>query len=283
MKFKKAVSVAAVAALAVSLLAGCGSNTKKEEGSNETKKEESKTITVGASPSPHAEILEEARKLMEEKGYTLEIKEYSDYVIPNTAVEDGDLDANYFQHITYLNDFNEKNGTHLVSAGEIHYEPFGIYPGKIQTIDELSDGSKIAVPNDTTNEARALLLLEAQGIIKLKEGAGLTATKNDIAENPKNVEIVELEAAQIPRALADVELACMNGNYALDAGYTVAKDAIAVEDGSSEAVQAYVNVVAVKEGNENSDAVKALVEILKSDDIKKYIEDNYNGAVVAVE
>lgn len=282
MKLKKVVSVAAVAALAVSLAAGCGAGDKGSDKSSGSKKEESKTIVVGASPSPHAEILKEAQSLLEEKGYKLEIKEYSDYVLPNTAVEEDEIDANYFQHITYMNNFNEEQGTHLVSAEEIHYEPFGIYPGTAKTIDEVKDGDKIAVPNDTTNEARALLLLEAQGIIKLKDGAGLTATKKDIAENPKNVEIIELEAAQIPRSLSDVALACMNGNYALDAGYTVAKDAIAVEDSSSDAVKAYVNVIAVKEGKEDSEAVKALVEVLKGDAINKYIEDNYNGAVVAV-
>ena len=213
----------------------------------------------------------------------MEIKEYSDYVIPNTAVEEDEIDANYFQHITYMNNFNEERGTHLVSAGEIHYEPFGIYPGTAAKLEDLKDGDKIAVPNDTTNEARALLLLEAQGIITLKDGAGLNATKKDIEENPHNVEIVELEAAQIPRVLSEVAFACMNGNYALDAGYTAEKDALVIEDASSDAVKAYVNVIAVKEGNENNDAVKALVEALKSDDVKTYIDKTYNGAVVVVE
>lgn len=279
MKLRKVLSVAAVAALAVSLVTGCGAD-KKEEGAD---KKESKKIVVGASPSPHAEILNEAKALLKEKGYELEIKEYSDYVLPNTAVEEDEIDANYFQHITYMNNFNEEHGTHLVSAGEIHYEPFGIYPGTAKNLDELKDGDKIAVPNDTTNEARALLLLEAQGIITLKEDAGLNATKKDIAENPKNIEIVELEAAQIPRVLTDVAFACMNGNYALDAGYTAEKDALAVEDGTSDAVKAYVNVIAVKEGSENNDAVKALVEVLKGEEIRTFIENTYNGAVVSVE
>lgn len=280
MKLRKVLSVAVVAALAVSLVTGCGAGKKDEAAGN---KKDSKTIVVGASPAPHAEILEQAKAILKEKGYELTIKEYSDYVLPNTAVEEDEIDANYFQHITYMNNFNVEHKTHLVSAGEIHYEPFGIYPGTKASLDELGDGDKIAVPNDTTNEARALLLLEAQGIIKLKEGAGLEATKKDIAENPKNIEIVEMESAQIPRVISDVAFACMNGNYALDAGYTVEKDAIAVEDASSDAVKAYVNVIAVKEGNENNDAVKALVEVLKSDEIKTFIENTYNGAVVSVE
>lgn len=279
MKLRKVLSVGVTVVLAVSLLAGCGAGSK--EGGE--KKEESKKIVVGASPSPHAEILKEVKPILEEKGYELEIKEYSDYVIPNTAVEDDEIDANYFQHITYMNNFNEERGTHLVSAGEIHYEPFGIYPGTAKSLDDLKDGDKIAVPNDTTNEARALLLLESQGIITLNKDAGLNATKKDIEENPKNIEIVELEAAQIPRILSEVAFACMNGNYALDAGYTAKEDALVVEDASSDAVKAYVNVIAVKEGNENNEAVQALVEALKSDDVKAYVEESYNGAVVLVE
>ena len=279
MKLKKVLCIGTAAVLSLALLAGCGGESK-DSGEN---KKKSKKIVVGASPSPHAEILKEVQPILEEKGYELEIKEYSDYVIPNTAVEEDEIDANYFQHITYMNNFNEERGTHLVSAGEIHYEPFGIYPGTAAKLEDLKDGDKIAVPNDTTNEARALLLLEAQGIITLKDGAGLNATKKDIEENPHNVEIVELEAAQIPRVLSEVAFACMNGNYALDAGYTAEKDALVIEDASSDAVKAYVNVIAVKEGNENNDAVKALVEALKSDDVKTYIDKTYNGAVVVVE
>lgn len=279
MKLKKVLCIGTAAVLSLALLAGCGGE-RKDSGEN---KKESKKIVVGASPSPHAEILKEVQPILEEKGFELEIKEYSDYVIPNTAVEEDEIDANYFQHITYMNNFNEERGTHLVSAGEIHYEPFGIYPGTAVKLEDLKDGDKIAVPNDTTNEARALLLLEAQGIITLKDGAGLNATKKDIEENPHNVEIVELEAAQIPRVLSEVAFACMNGNYALDAGYTAEKDALVIEDASSDAVKAYVNVIAVKEGNENNDAVKALVEALKSDDVKTYIDKTYNGAVVVVE
>ena len=245
--------------------------------------EEDKTITVAASATPHAEILEQAKPLLEEQGWDLEVTVFDDYVQPNLVVESGDFDANYFQHIPYLENFNEEQGTHLVNAGGIHYEPFGIYPGTKASLDELEDGDVIAVPNDTTNEARALLLLEANGVIKLKEDAGLTATVKDIGENPKNVEIQELEAAQVPRVKDEVAFVVLNGNYALEAGFSVAKDAIAYETSDSEAAKTYVNVIAVKEGNEDSDAIKALVSVLKSDEIKQYINDTYDGAVIPFE
>jgi len=245
--------------------------------------EEDKTITVAASATPHAEILEQAKPLLEEQGWDLEVTVFDDYVQPNLVVESGDFDANYFQHIPYLENFNEEQGTHLVNAGGIHYEPFGIYPGTKSTLDELEDGDTIAVPNDTTNEARALLLLEANGVIKLKEDAGLTATVKDIEENPKNVEIQELEAAQVPRVKDEVAFVVLNGNYALEAGFSVAKDAIAYETSDSEAAKTYVNVIAVKEGNENSDKIKALVSVLKSDEIKNYITETYDGAVIPFE
>ena len=245
--------------------------------------EEDKTITVAASATPHVEILEQAKPLLEEQGWDLEVTVFDDYVQPNLVVESGDFDANYFQHIPYLENFNEEQGTHLVNAGGIHYEPFGIYPGTKSTLDELEDGDTIAVPNDTTNEARALLLLEANGVIKLKEDAGLTATVKDIEENPHNVEIQELEAAQVPRVKDEVAFVVLNGNYALQAGFSVAKDAIAYETSDSEAAKTYVNVIAVKEGNENSDKIKALVSVLKSDEIKNYITETYDGAVIPFE
>ena len=245
--------------------------------------EEDKTITVAASATPHAEILEQAKPLLKEQGWDLEFTVFDDYVQPNLVVESGDFDANYFQHIPYLENFNEEQGTHLVNAGGIHYEPFGIYPGTKSTLDELEDGDTIAVPNDTTNEARALLLLEANGVIKLKEDAGLTATVKDIEENPHNVEIQELEAAQVPRVKDEVAFVVLNGNYALQAGFSVAKDAIAYETSDSEAAKTYVNVIAVKEGNENSDKIKALVSVLKSDEIKNYITETYDGAVIPFE
>ena len=238
-----------------------------------------KTIKVGATPAPHAEILEIAKDILAEEGYTLEIVEFEDYVIPNTSLEEGELDANYFQHITYMNGFNEEHGTHLVNAGGIHYEPFGLYAGKCASLEELPDGAQIAVPNDGTNEARALLLLEQEGLITLKEGVGLSATKSDIAENPHNYDIVELEARLLPTTLQDVEMAVINGNYAIDAGLKVS-DAVAVEAADGTAAEAYVNVVAVKEGNENSEKIQALVKALKSDEVKAFIEETYDGAVV---
>ena len=245
--------------------------------------EEDKTITVAASPTPHAEILEAARPLLEEKGWTLEVSEFDDYILPNEVVESGEIDANYFQHVPYLESFNEEKGTHLVDAGDIHYEPFGIYPGQKSSLDELEEGDVIAVPNDTTNEARALLLLQDNGIITLEEGAGLTATVNEIVDNPYGIEIQELEAAQVPRVVDEVAFAVMNGNYALNAGFSVAKDSIAYEASDSEAAKTYVNIIAVKEGNENNEGIQVLVEVLKSDEIKDFINETYDGAVIPFE
>lgn len=270
---KKLLAVVLTGAFVVSALAGCGKSTSADD----------KVIKVAASATPHAEILEQAKPLLEAKGYDLQVTVFDDYVQPNEVVESGDFDANYFQHIPYLESFNEEKGTHLVNAGGIHYEPFGIYPGTKASLDELADGDSIAVPNDTTNEARALLLLQDNGIITLKEGAGLTATKNDIVENPYNVDIVELEAAQVPRVKDEVAFMVLNGNYALEAGFSVAKDAIAYKKADSEAAKTYVNVIAVKEGNENSDKIKALVEVLTSQEIKDYINNTYDGAVIPFE
>ncbi|MEG0755596.1 MAG: MetQ/NlpA family ABC transporter substrate-binding protein [Oscillospiraceae bacterium] len=264
---KKILALGLSCVLALSLFSGCA-----KKGT---------TLTVGASPAPHAAVLEIVKPLLAKEGITLEIKEFTDYILPNTAVEDGSLDANYFQHITYLNKFNDEYKTHLVSVADIHYEPFGLYAGKTATIADLPDGAQIAVPNDATNEARALLLLEANGLLTLKEGAGINATKLDIAENPKNLEIVELEAKQLPVRLADVDMAVINGNYALDGGLNVA-DALAVEAADSEAGTAYVNVLAVKEGREKDEAIAALAKALQSDEVKAYMEENYPGAVVPV-
>lgn len=265
---KRLLALISAAALTAGLLTGCGS-----EGSDD------KTIMVAASAVPHAEILEQAKPILAEQGYTLEIKVFEDYVQPNEVVESGDFDANYFQHIPYLESFNEEKGMHLVNAGGIHYEPFGLYPGKETDVANM-EGATIAVPNDTTNEARALLLLQDNGYLTLKEGVGLTATKKDIVENPYNIEIVELEAAQIPRTLPDVSFGIMNGNYAMEAGYTVGENALLFESAESDAAATYVNVIAVKEGNENSDKIKALVDVLKSDAIKDYINATYNGGVI---
>ena len=276
-KLKKALALALTGAVIIGAFAGCGA---KKDSSSDTKKEETKKIVIGASPSPHADILKVAKKELKKEGYELEIKEYSDYVPPNTALASGDLDANYFQHKPYLDDFNKKKKTHLVSAGMIHYEPFGIFPGKTKTLKDLKKGATVAVPNDTTNEARALLLLQDQGLIKLKDGAGLTATKKDIVENKKDLAIKEIEAAQIPRSLKDVDIAVVNGNYALQAGLKVNKDALATEDADSVGAKTYGNIVAVKKGNEKLAATKALIKALKSDTVKKYINDKYDGAVV---
>ncbi len=261
-------------ALALSLVLALGLTACGGSGSGD-----GKTIKVGATPAPHAEILEEVQDILAKDGYTLEIVEYDDYVTPNTSLEDGSLDANYFQHITYMNEFNAEHGTHLVSAAGIHYEPFGLYAGRTASLEELADGAQIAVPNDGTNEARALLLLEQEGLIQLKEGVGLSATKSDIAENPHNYDIVELEARLLPTTLSDVDVAVINGNYAIDAGLKVS-DAIAVEANDGAAAEAYVNVLAVKEGNESSEAIQALVNALQSDEIRAFIQETYDGAVV---
>ena len=273
---KKILALALAGVLVVGALTGCGSS--KSESSE--KKTDDKKITVAASATPHAEILEAAKTLLTDKGYELEVKVFDDYVQPNNVVESGEFDANYFQHVPYLEQFNEEKGTHLVVAGKIHYEPFGIYPGTKKDLKDIAKGDKIAVPNDTTNEARALLLLQDNGIIKLKDGAGIKATVNDIEENPNNIEIVELEAAQVPRVVNEVAYVVLNGNYALEANYTVKKDALAYEKSDSEAAKTYVNVIAVKEGNENSEKIKALVDVLKSDSIKKFIDEKYDGAVI---
>lgn len=293
---KAAVALAAVGILG-GVLAGCGQKNEQApaaapaEGTTQAEETAAvqetaqagslETIKVGATPAPHAEILEIVKEQLLEKGYQLEIVEYNDYILPNNAVQEGELDANYFQHQPYLDDFNAQNGTTLVTVATVHFEPFGLYAGKTTSLEEIKEGAKVAVPNDTTNEARALLLLEAQGLIKLKEGAGINATKIDIVENPLNLEIVELEAAQIPRSLPDVDIAAINGNYAVGAGLSL-KDALAVEAADSLAAQTYGNVVVVKEGNEESDKTKALVEVILSEEVKNFINDNYDGAVVPV-
>ena len=238
------------------------------------------TIKIAASATPHAEILEQAKPLMEAQGWELDVTVFNDYVQPNQVVESGEFDANYFQHIPYLDSFNEEQGTHLVNAGGIHYEPFGIYPGTKSDLTTLEKGDVIAVPNDTTNEARALLLLQDNGVITLKDGVGLEATVRDITDNPDEIEIQELEAAQVPRVKDEVAFVVLNGNYAMEAGFSVAKDAVAYEQADSEAAKTYVNVIAVKEGNENNEGIKALVDVLKSDEITKYINDNYDGGVI---
>ena len=300
---KRVLSSILAGVLAVSVFAGCGSKTEDNsqaaadnsttpatEAAAEESTEaaggtvESKgTITVAASATPHAEILAAAKPILAEQGWDLEVTEFDDYVLPNEVVESGEMDANYFQHVPYLDSFNEEKGTHLVEVGKIHYEPFGIYPGTKSSLDDIADGDVIAVPNDTTNEARALLLLQDNGIITLKDVAGLEATVNDIAENPYNVEIQELAAESVARVADEVAYVVLNGNYALQAGFSVAKDALAYEKSDSEAAKTYVNVIVVKEENENNEGVKALVDVLKSDEIKDYINSTYDGAVIPFE
>ena len=289
--------------LAVVSLAACGG--QKADTKTETKKEteagsekatekaaesekateaaaasgETVKIKIGATPSPHAEILEAAKDALKKKGVEIEIVTYNDYVQPNIATDEGQIDANYFQHQPYLDDFNKENNTHVVSVGKIHYEPFGIYAGKSKDLKNIQDGAKIAVPNDTTNEARALLLLEANGIIKLKDGAGLTATKQDIVENPHNVEIYEVEAAQIPRSLDSVDFACMNGNFAIQANYKPS-EALAAEKSDSEAAQTYANIISVADNYNDEEFAKTLVEVLNSKEIHYFINEKYEGGVV---
>ena len=308
---KRVFALMGASILSVGLLAGCGSSNdsnaepaanpvepaqstenlaETEQADAETTQaaepagaENKGTITVAASATPHAEILEKAAPILAEQGWTLDVTVFDDYILPNNVVESEEFNANYFQHIPYLDSFNAEQGTHLVNAGGIHYEPFGIYPGTKSDLSELADGDTIAVPNDTTNEARALLLLEDNGVLTLKEGAGLEATVNDIETKNVDVEILELEAAQVARVKDEVAIVVLNGNYALQAGFSVANDSVAYETSDSEAAKTYVNVIAVKEGHEEDEGIKALVEVLKSDEIKQYINDEYDGAVIPFE
>lgn len=312
---KRILALLAAGILAAGTLAGCGGGSSSaapaeeekeeaavQEDAAETEADEAETeadeteteaadaapaeeeadnhISVAASPTPHAEILAQVKPILEAQGYELEVIEFEDYVQPNNVVDSNEIDANYFQHINYLEDFNASHGTDLAIAGRIHYEPFGIYPGTKASLEELADGDTIAIPNDPTNEARALLLLEANGIIKLKEGAGITATVNDIEEKTVDVELNEVEAAQVARYKDEMSFVVLNGNYALAAGFKAGNDALALEEGDSEAIQQYVNVIAVKAGNEELPKIKALVEALKSDEVKAYIEETFEGAVI---
>lgn len=286
---KKKVFLAATL-LGLSLLTACGSQKKAESsasgdssaaGSSAAAATGDKVITVGASPSPHAEILEAAKDALKAEGYELKVVEYTDYVQPNLALESKSLDANYFQHLPYLENFNKERGTKLVSVAAIHYEPFGIYAGKSKDLKNLPDGAKIAVPNDVTNEARALLLLADQGLITLKDNTDINATKQDIVENPHKIEIVEVEAAQVPRSLQDVDFGVVNGNFAIASGLKVA-DALATEAADSVAAKTYANIVVVREGDANSEKTQALVKALTTAEIKQFIENKYQGAVVPI-
>lgn len=299
---KKLISATLAASLALSL-AACGSSASTDsvaasseaastestaasseaaESTAETSELAGTTLKVAASPTPHAEILNVAKEILAEQGIDLEVVEFSDYVQPNLVTESGEVDANYFQHKPYLDGFNVEQGTHLVSVGPVHYEPLGIYPGKSSDLENIADGATIAIPSDTTNEARALQLLATQGLITVRDDAGLTATINDITENPHNIKFEEIEAAQLPRTVQDVDFAVINGNYALAAGFSVKNDALATEDASSEAAQTYANILAVKEGRENDPAIQALYAALTSDKVKDYINSTYDGAVVPI-
>ena len=281
---KKFFALVLALVLALSLTA-CGEKAPADTSTDTkapTESAEPTVLKVAASPTPHAEILAQVKDVLAEQGIDLQIHEYGDYVVPNTAVEEGDEDVNYFQHQPYLDQFNEENGTHLVSVAAIHYEPFGIYPCKTASLDALPDGATVAVPNDATNEARALQLLASNGLIEIDPSAGLKATPNDITSNPKNLQFVELEAAMVPNVTTEVDIAAINGNYALQAGFSSANDAIALEDADSEAAQTYANIIVVKEGNENNPAVLALVEALKSDAVRDYINETYNNNVLPI-
>lgn len=251
--------------LSLSLVAvGCGST------------KDSDTLVVGASPEPHSKILELVKDDLKEEGVTLEIKDYSDYVQPNMAVADGEIDANFFQHEPYLENFVEERGVDLISVGKVHIEPMGLFSKSIKSLDELKDGAKISIPNDPTNGARALLLLQDNGIIKLDPDAGFNATEKDIIENEKNIVIQPLEAAQLSRTLEDVDASIINGNYALEAGLNPVEDAIIIEDKESP----YSNILVVKKGNEDNENIQKLIKALQSEKIRKHIEENYDGGVV---
>lgn len=281
---KKFLSLILALALSASLTA-CGSSDTTETADDADSSDTTETVTlkVAASPTPHAEILEQVKPILAEQGIDLVITEYGDYIVPNTAVDEGDEDANYFQHTPYLEQFNAENGTDLVSAGKIHYEPMGIYAGKTASLEELPDGATIAVPNDATNEARALQLLAAQGLIEIDPEAGLNATPNDITSNPKNLEFTELDAAMIPNTIEEFDLNVINSNYALQAGLNPAEDALASEDAASDAAQTYANIIAVKAGHENDPAIVALVDALHSEEIQEFINTTYAGSVLPID
>lgn len=266
--------------VAVFGLAACGKGTTSETGAATSDKKELEVIKIGATSTPHAEILEQVKGDLKEQGYELDITVFDDYVLPNLAVQDGSLDANFFQHQPYLDKFNEENNTDLVSVAKIHFEPLGIYPGKTKKLADIADGAQISIPNDSTNGGRALLLLEAAGLIELKQGVGISATVNDITKNDHKIEIVELEAAQLPRSVGDVDFAVINANYALEGGFNVEKDALQAEDKNSDAAETFGNVIAVKSGNENEAKIKALVDALKTEKISKFINEKYQGSVV---
>ena len=269
---RKILAVLLALTLTVALTACSGSSDKDAKGT---------TIKVGASITPHSEILEKVKPILADKGITLEIVKIEDSITPNTGVIEGSLDANYFQHVPYLEQFNKENGSDLISIGAVHYEPFGVYAGRTKNLADLPDGALIAVPNNVTNEARALLLLAQEGILKLRDGAGITATVEDIVENPKNVQFKELAPEQLVASLPDVDVAVINGNYAIEGGLHVS-GALAVEANDGLAAQTYGNIVATSAKNKDNAALKTLVEVLQGKEVAQYIKDTYDGAVVAL-
>ncbi len=280
-KAKNLITLAIFAAFAINVAAGCGGGDAAATEAASGTEDGNSTIVIGASPTPHCEILEQAKPILAEEGIDIEIVTLEGSDTPNISLEDGSMDANFCQHQPYLDDWNKEHGSKLVSAGAVHYEPFGIYPGKTKDLSELPDGAKVALPNDVTNEARGLLLLQKEGLITLKEGVDIRATIQDIAENPKDIEFVEIAGPQLVKSLPDVDIAIINGNYAIQGGLTIA-DALAVESDQDIAAKTYANIVVVREGEEDSDAIKKLVEVLQSDEIRKFIEDTYNGSVVPI-
>ncbi len=275
---KKIFSIALTVILLAGLVSGCGSASKDNKGQagDQKKEQQEVTIKVGATPVPHAEILEYVKPMLKKQGINLEIVEFTDFVLPNKALDDGSIDANFFQHVPYMEEFAKNNGTKFVALAKVHIEPMGIYSAKIKSLDELKDGGTIAIPNDPTNEGRALLLLQKNGLIKLKDTDSLTATPIDIKENPKNYKFAELDAAQLPKTLQDVDASVINTNFALQGGLNPLKDALAIEDKDTP----YANVLAVKEDNKDNKALKTLAETLNSPEVKKFIEDKYQGAIV---
>ena len=277
-QFKNIITAVLAFTVAVSAAACTGADTSTV--SSETASEAAAAvIKVGANITPHAEILEQAKPILAEKGIKLEVVELEDSITPNTGVLEGSLDANYFQHVPYLEQFNSENGSDLVSIGAIHYEPFGIYAGKTNDLSKLEDGAVVAVPNNVTNEARALLLLAQEGIISLKEEAGVNATVEDITDNPKNIEFKELAPEQLVSALPDVDIAVINGNYAIEGGLHVSQ-ALAVEANDGVAAVTYGNIIATSPDKADDESLKTLVEVLQSDEISNFIKDKYDGAVV---
>ncbi|MBM6687392.1 metal ABC transporter substrate-binding protein [Collinsella tanakaei] len=279
---RRSLIAAAAAVVGVGSLAACGTSGDTSVAGGSSAEGGSQTLTVAASPSPHAEILNDfAADKLAEQGIALEVKEYTDYILPNQDVSAGEIDCNYFQHINYLNNYNEENGTDLVNVGKIHFEPMGVFAGKSDDLANIADGATISVPNDATNEGRALLLLQEHGVITLSESAGITATPNDIVDNPHNVEILEQEAAMLPSTLADVDFAVINGNYAIDAGLTLA-DAVAQESADSDVIKnEYANVIVTRPELEDDERIKALVDVLTTDEFKEYLADTFGDSVQA--